>query len=64
MLKIPVVEALKPAKEKERYYLLPGQGRQALRQKRNSTLVWSVSIGLLVSAVLSFIIYWNNQGGR
>ena len=45
-------------KERERYYLLPGQGGRALRRKRRVFFWWSVVAGLLVSAILSGVLYW------
>jgi hypothetical protein len=44
-------------KEPERYYLFPGQGGRALRQKRKTMLLWSLTVGVAVSAVLAWVIY-------
>ena len=45
-------------KEKERFYLLPGQGGKALRRKRRLILKWAIVAGIFVSAVLGFALYW------
>lgn len=45
-------------KEPERYYLLPGMGGRALRRKRKVILQWSITAGVLVSAVLASLLYW------
>ena len=51
----------KSRKEHERYYLLPGQGGRAYRRKQVHILKWSVIAGLIVSAVLSVIMYLLNR---
>jgi hypothetical protein len=47
-------------KERERYYLLPGQGKRSLQRKRKLMLLWSVVVGLLVSIVLALLFFWTN----
>ena len=44
-------------KERQRFYLLPGQGGSALRRKHRRFLVWSIVIGIVVSAILAVILY-------
>ena len=44
-------------KERQRFYLLPGQGGSALRRKHRRILRWSIAIGLVVSAILAVILY-------
>ena len=44
-------------KERERFYLLPGMGGRALRQKRKVMLAWALVAGLVASAVLAGILY-------
>jgi hypothetical protein len=51
----------KNAKERQRFYLLPGQGGPALRRKRRMFLKWSVVVGLIVSAILAAFLYWINR---
>lgn len=51
-------------KEKQRFYLLPGQGGSGLRRKRKFILLWTIVIGLLVSAVLALGLYWLNGSPR
>jgi len=45
-------------KERERYYLLPGQGGRALRRKRRIFFRWAVAAGLFVSAIVAGFLYW------
>jgi hypothetical protein len=45
-------------KERQRYYLLPGMGGRALRRKHRRILGWSIAIGLVVSAILTFLLYF------
>jgi len=45
-------------KERERFYLLPGQGGRASRRKRRMFFWWSVVAGLFVSAILAGVLYW------
>jgi hypothetical protein len=49
---------LKRDKEKERFYLLPGQGGRAMRRKRKLILQWAIVAGIFVSTVLGFVLYW------
>ena len=48
-------------KEKERFYLLPGQGGRAMRRKRNMFLAWSIAAGLIVSLGVAFALYFVNM---
>jgi hypothetical protein len=48
-------------KERERYYLLPGQGGHAYRRKQKFILKWSVLAALAVSAGLAAALYWINR---
>jgi hypothetical protein len=48
-------------KEQRRFYLLPGQGGRASRRKRILFLAWSVIAALIVSAILTVLIYWLNH---
>jgi hypothetical protein len=51
----------KPGKERERYYLLPGQGGHAYRRKQKFILKWTVLAALGVSAGLAAALYWMNH---
>jgi hypothetical protein len=51
----------KTSKERERYYLLPGQGGHAYRRKQKFILKWAVIAALAVSAVFSAVLYWMNH---
>jgi hypothetical protein len=51
----------KPGKERERYYLLPGQGGHAYRRKQKFILKWSILAGLVVSGILAAGLYWMNR---
>ena len=44
-------------KERHRFYLLPGMGGRALRRKQLRFLYWSLAIGLVVSAVLTVLLF-------
>jgi hypothetical protein len=53
----------KPAKEPERYYLLPGMGGRAARRKQMLFWKWSIIAGLVVSAILAAVLYLMNRLG-
>jgi hypothetical protein len=44
-------------KERERYYLLPGQGGRASRRKNRRILLWAVVFGLVASAICAGLLY-------
>jgi hypothetical protein len=48
-------------KERDRFYLLPGQGGRAHRRKRKFFLMWSAITALAVSAILAGLMYWLNR---
>ena len=41
---------------RERYYLLPGQGGRAYRRKQIYILKWSVAAGLFLSAIMAAVL--------
>ena len=45
-------------KERQRFYLLPGMGGRARRQKEMRFLRWSIAAGLVVSAIVAGILYF------
>ncbi len=45
-------------RERERFYLLPGMGGRARRQKELRFLRWSIAAGLVVSAALAALLYF------
>jgi hypothetical protein len=45
-------------KERERFYLLPGQGGRARRAKEMRFLRWSIAAGLVVSAIVACALYF------
>jgi hypothetical protein len=49
-------------KERERFYLLPGMGGRARRQKELRYLRWAIAVALLVSGVMSVILYFISRG--
>ena len=53
----------KPAKEPERYYLLPGMGGREARRKQMLFWKWSIITGLVVSAILAAVLYLLNRFG-
>jgi hypothetical protein len=48
-------------KERERYYLLPGQGGRASRRKHRRILLWSIAFGLVASAIFLIAMYFLNH---
>ena len=44
-------------KDQERFYLFPGMGGKAYRQKRNRILLASICVGLLVSGIFVLVMY-------
>jgi len=44
-------------KERERYYLLPGQGGRASRRKHRRILLWTIVFGVIVSAIFAGVLY-------
>ena len=48
-------------RERERFYLLPGMGGRAARQKHRWMLQWGIVTGLVVSAALAVVLYWAHQ---
>ena len=48
-------------KEKDRFYLLPGQGGRALREKNRRFLIWSLAAALVVAGALGTIMYYANK---
>jgi len=44
-------------KEEHRYYLLPGMGRSN-RRKHRQMLVAGIIVGILVSAIFGFLLYF------
>jgi hypothetical protein len=48
-------------KEKDRFYLLPGQGGKAARRKQRFILLWSIVFGLLVSAGFAGVLHLINS---
>lgn len=45
-------------KDKDRFYLLPGQGGRAHRRKQWFILTWSLFAALVVAGVLAALMYW------
>jgi hypothetical protein len=43
--------------EKERFYLLPGQGGSSYRRKQRYILKAAIAVGVLVSAVLAVVMF-------
>jgi len=47
-------------KERERYYLLPGQGGQAARRKQRKFLKWSIVTCLIFCSLMALAMYLFN----
>jgi hypothetical protein len=45
-------------KDKQRFYLLPGQGGRAHRRKQWFIIKWSVVAALVVAGILAALMYW------
>jgi hypothetical protein len=45
-------------KEKDRYYLFPGQGGRSARRKHRRILLWSILFGVVVSIAFAAILYF------
>jgi hypothetical protein len=45
-------------KERERFYLLPGQGGRNFRRKRNFILGWTAVVALFFGGVAGIFIWW------
>ena len=43
--------------EKERYYLLPGQGGSSYRRKQRFILKAAIGVGVVVSAILAVLMF-------
>lgn len=43
--------------EKERYYLLPGQGGSSYRRKQRFILKAAIGVGVVVSAILAVVMF-------
>ena len=56
-MKVPQMLWFAKDKERERFYLLPGMGGRARRQKEMRFLRWSIAAGLLVSAIVACVLY-------
>ena len=50
--------------EKERYYLLPGQGGRAYRRKQKLIALWSVIAALAFAAIMTIVMYFVNRSNR
>jgi len=48
-------------KEKERYYLLPGQGGRMARRKHRRILLAAIGFGLIASAILVGVLWLINN---
>jgi len=50
--------------EKERYYLLPGQGGSSYRRKQRFIIKWALLVGFLVSLIFAMAMYLTQRGPR
>jgi hypothetical protein len=48
----------KKTKERERFYLLPGQGGRNFRSKQKVILAWTVVVALVFGGLLAVLIWW------
>jgi hypothetical protein len=47
--------------ERERYYLLPGQGGSNYRRKQRIIIKYSIIVGLLVSLIFGLAVYFSQR---
>ncbi len=50
-----------PDSEKNRFYLLPGQGGRLYRKKQKFILTWSLIAALIVASALVAAMLWMNH---
>jgi hypothetical protein len=48
----------KSSKERERYYLFPGQGGRNYRRKQLRILGWSSAAALVFGVLIAVLIWW------
>jgi len=53
-----------PTKERERYYLLPGMGGRAQRQKVRRMIFWGLLAGAMTSLLVATMLYVLNRLGE
>ena len=61
-MKFPLTQWFERDKERERFYLLPGMGGRARRQKEMRYLRWSLAAALVVSVILACVLYLLSSG--
>jgi len=49
------------SKERQRFYLLPGQGGRAARRKQKLALLWAIVVGLAASVAVAAALYFINS---
>lgn len=54
----------RPRDEKERFYLLPGQGGSGYRRKQKFILRSAIVVGVVVSLILAAIMYYIHRPQR
>jgi hypothetical protein len=54
----------KSSKERERYYLFPGQGGRNYRRKQWRILGWCAAAALVFGALLALVIWWFSGPAR
>ena len=58
MARNPAIRSSGSRQESERYYLLPGMGGRARRQKVRQMVLWGTLGGLMTSLVMVGILYF------
>ena len=49
------------SKERQRFYLLPGQGGRAARRKQKLALLWAIVVGVIASIAVAVAFYFMNN---
>jgi hypothetical protein len=54
----------KKEKPHERFYLLPGQGGQNYRRKKQLFMRWSIAAALFFGLLMAGLLWWISRPGR
>jgi hypothetical protein len=60
---MPRPKSRKHKEQKERFYLLPGQGGKLYRQKQKTIIRWSILAAIFVSLIMIIIMYFTDRHG-
>lgn len=49
------------SEEKERYYLLPGQGGKLYQKKQRQIIIWSICAAIFISSIIVAIMFFTDR---